>query len=234
MVCSLYLVSENSCFDDTLSMALPTSSSPRPGDLIPYYQLFWQIARRGKLAELTTRADVALRSPEYARWPFRARALPAMARIHALGVSLPTAQLEVIVSIHKSALDISQRSDPDPYIKPDREVLDAIWRTMTAALARNRNTWKSFAVGSDLIEQAVLLSRKFLDGDIVLFGPAIVAWQFLFSYEIATRSRTVDHAIVCSICSLKYDCSIAALTLRREQSSALSHRARWDHASFEV
>jgi hypothetical protein len=174
-------------------------STPRPGDLIPYYQLFWQMTRKRKLGELTSRADAALRSPEYARWPFRARSLPAMARIHALGISLPPAKHEheeIIVSIHKSALDISQRSDFDPYIKPDREVLDAIWRTMTAALARNRNTWKSFAAGLGLIEQAVLLSRYYLEGDIVLFGPTIVAWQFLFSYEIATRSRPADHAMV--------------------------------------
>jgi hypothetical protein len=183
----------------TPSEILTEFSSPRPGDLIPYYQLFWQIGRKGKLNELTARADVALRSPEYTRWPFRARALPAMARIHALGISLPSAQLEheeAIISIHRSALDISQRSDVDPYIRPDREVLDAIWRTMAAALARNRNTWTSFAVGPGLIEEAVLLSKKFLDGEVVLFGPAVVCWQFLFSYEIATRSRTADHATV--------------------------------------
>ncbi len=57
-------------------------------------------------------------------------------------------------------------------------------------------------------------------------GLALDGKKFDGIYLGSTRRRHL------SACSLNYDWSIAVLTLRREQSSALSHRAKWDHASL--
>jgi len=160
----------------------------RPGDLMPYFQLFWRI-NRWEMNKLDALCRNALRS-ESSKWPFRMRVLPALAHIHALGASLPFSQRsheEIVLGVHRSALDLSQSGALDS--APDREVLDIIWRTMIGALVRNRYTWKSFTVGPGFIEQAELVARKYLEGESVLFGPAILAWQFLLTYEIATRSR---------------------------------------------
>jgi hypothetical protein len=159
--------------------------SLRPADLMPIYQLFWRVHRSPRaVEELTLLANEAEHTAGYSAWPFRARALPALAHIHALGSSSPLAQRDhedAVAGIHEHAFDLAA--------KPDKEVLDLIWRTMTAALIRNKQTWKRFALSDPLLMSAVRLVRAYSSGDIVLFGAALLAWQFLLTYEVALRNR---------------------------------------------
>jgi hypothetical protein len=64
---------------------------------------------------------------------------------------------------------------------------------MIGALIRNSHTWKHFFISDGLVNQATLLIESYLDGEEVLFGPALLAWQFLLTYEQATRERGDEH-----------------------------------------
>jgi len=174
----------------------------RTGDLMPYYQLFWRFRRKG-LHDLTAQSNQALRAGQFSHGPFRLRVLPALARIHAIGACLPfyrSSHEESILRTHNLALGN----------EPDREVLDAFWRTMIGALIRNLHTWKSFTIGAPLIDEAVLLCRQYLAGEKVLFGPAILALQFLLTYEMAIRDRGDDRTNIVQGLSAVLDDAVAS------------------------
>jgi hypothetical protein len=171
-------------------------STVRPGTLNVYNQLFWPVHRqKSELRELTELSNSAFFSVQNPEIQFRARILPALGHVHALGFSKGDELQEhesVILDVHRSALDVSQRSSTNLLLVPDRSVLENIWRSMIGSLLRNEATWATFVISEDLIEQAAIVIRKHLVGDYELFSPAITAWQFLLIYERATGQRSHD------------------------------------------
>ena len=166
----------------------------RVGAMIPYTQLFWPLFRNEQsLQQLTTLCLDALEQTGYADKQTRLRALPAIAMAHALG-SLPSPEHrnflnEQIYDVFRSALDLSQREYPRGLYRPDRDLLELLWRGMIAALIRNQGTWKTFEVSQCVLDQARDVIFLYLKGETALFAPAIHAWQFLWSYWAALRDR---------------------------------------------
>jgi hypothetical protein len=152
----------------------------RPGVQISYNQLFWPIhLQEGKLDELTRLADEALFTKAYKGKEFQLRVLPALAHAHALGSPEPGAR-----AVHENTVLSILRS-----ASSDRDALELLWRAMIAALIRNEDNWTTFIVGPDILKEAGSVIEKYLSGEIILFAPATLAWQFLLTYARAARHR---------------------------------------------
>lgn len=182
-------------------IAVDEFSSSALGGLSYWYQNFWLLNREIRdvkaLDELSRHEWVKAKAyneaaskgselpkPMFADKEHRARVLPGIARIHALVSSEPSvANLfrADIEALHFSALDEGQ--------EPHREVLEIIWQVATAALVRNEINWRSFDIGTPMVRQAVLVCQYFLRNDVVLFHPAVAAWQFLLTYRMAAIER---------------------------------------------
>jgi hypothetical protein len=179
--------------DSAPSEVLDEFMAARPGVLIPYYQLFWPIHRdKNALHDLTELSAQALASATSDGRQFRLRVLPALAHIHALGSPLPDERPSheaFVLRTLQTAIDEVAQSDR---IDSSVGILEAIWRTMIAALIRNKDSWTTFRVETELLKEAAVPIEQYLSGQKLLFAPTTLAWQFLLTYETATRERAYD------------------------------------------
>lgn len=158
----------------------------RLGGLCFWYQNFWELNRTaGALEAFVAECQRAEAEGRYHSELQRVRVLPAVARIHALATADPADSQSLshhICSIHSAALD------PDSE-EASREVLESIWQNATAALIRNSTAWQASAFDITMIEEARKLLFVFLNDDPYILMPAVSAWQFLLTYEIALRTE---------------------------------------------
>jgi len=164
-----------------------------------YYQLFFPIfigrdSEISKVMEISAIVHEKVQtSTPNRRKHNRLIVLPAVASAHALLVvddeSNASELRKIITTLHVQSFDLDQ--------KPNREVLEIIWRTLTAVLLKNERAWQTFTVGPELINGARDICERFLSNNkesFVLLNAAISAWQFLITYHyaLATRSERPD------------------------------------------
>jgi hypothetical protein len=172
-----------------------------PGNLMLYSQLFWPIHQRsGHLAELDSLCRDAVTA--HKQTGYQIRILPTLARIHAIGSTFDSERLKyesyVLSSLNAA---VGKSNDRNLLVVGDREAAEHIWRTMIGALVRNKGAWSTFSVTSDLVEAAWQLVDRYLNGEEVWFNAALLAWQFLLTYERALSERNTDSTSVRAILS---------------------------------
>src|SRR5205085_2383010 len=91
----------------------------------------------------------------------------------------------IIAETHKIALGASHH----------REVLEIIWQNVLASLLRNDFHWQHMYLSDDLLRQAEYICELFLEGEQLLFSPAVFSFHALLAYERAiknTKSTQLD------------------------------------------
>lgn len=184
----------------------------RSGNLAVYCQLFWPAFRRPEKLRELERACIA----HLAQRPkdvdcYQLRLLPVLANIHALSAGNPDLDQkcqEVISQAVRSAREGVGEGEIFGITK-DRDILDMSWRALTCALTRNEETWAGIVLDAEILAEAEQTIVQFLEGEAILFAPAVSAFQLLLTYAKAGTSRT--------------DASIE--NARRHISSVLAHKA---------
>jgi hypothetical protein len=165
------------------------------GALYATYALFWPVHLIvGRLEELDRAAERAFPNSPFRK--HRMKALPAVARIHALkfdshGTATPLA-LEAI-QLHRKIMDPTLSAD---YQRADFS--EIFWGNALAALIRNRDSWLTFD-GDLLADEAVRFCQFYLDQDFPeLLQASICALQFLLTYRqaLATREDTAEGLVL--------------------------------------
>jgi hypothetical protein len=162
-------------------------SLARTGSLSCYYQLFWPVHRFSGYMKRLDVASAELFLDETRKDRHRLKALPLVARIHALAESSPEESQALATEIIKRLQEFTDPSGNPEFRRRNAAMI--IWKNAIAALTRNIESWSAFKANT-VADEAARFCEFYLREDYPeLLEAAVCAFQFLLTYEKALAAR---------------------------------------------